>query len=91
MTPERKALAELVAATEYHVEQTRPIERTSLALNAARAVLAQPEAQAVLLTEDEITRLYFSPCTPDDLYLAREVERAVLAKQGLEVPSVRTE
>lgn len=40
--PERALLSVALGALEYHVEQTRPIERTSIAIRALKAALAAP-------------------------------------------------
>jgi hypothetical protein len=40
----RVALDDLIDAMEYHIEQTRPIELSTVALAAARIALAQPES-----------------------------------------------
>jgi hypothetical protein len=42
MTDLRTAAQQALEALEYHVEQTRPIHRTSEAITALRAALAQP-------------------------------------------------
>ena len=43
MTDLRTAAQQALEALEYHVEQTRPIHRTSEAITALRAALAEPE------------------------------------------------
>lgn len=39
---DRKLIADLLSALEYHVEQTRPIESSKVAIETAREHLAQP-------------------------------------------------
>jgi hypothetical protein len=58
----RKLIEDLISAMEYHVEQTRPIHTTTIALQAAREALkslsAQPApVQPVVMTERRINDL----------------------------------
>ena len=43
MTTLREAAQQALEALEYHVEQTRPIHRTSKAITTLKAALAEPE------------------------------------------------
>jgi hypothetical protein len=52
MTDLRKAAQQALEALEYHVEQTRPIHRTSEAITALRAALAEQ------LTDEQISDLW---------------------------------
>jgi hypothetical protein len=86
----RVALDDLIDAMEYHIEQTRPIELSTVALAAARIALAQPAAPAyVPLSDDEIdgaeidARITFmrdlNSRTPADAF-ARAIESLVVAR-----------
>ena len=58
---DRQLIADLLSALEYHTEQTRPIEFSRVAIEAAREYLRKPEApqprQPVQLSEKEIRML----------------------------------
>ena len=78
----KQLIEDLISAIEYHVEQTRPIHSTTIALQAARDALKSlpPQREFVGLTDDEIWEAYMeSPmeldCSTDELYaLSRTVE-----------------
>jgi hypothetical protein len=53
MTDFRALCAELVDALQYHLEQTRPITRTTEILTRARAALAQPKSSLLAGGTDE--------------------------------------
>ena len=50
---DRQLIADLLSALEYHTEQTRPIEFSKVAIEAAREYLRNP-AQRKPLTDEEI-------------------------------------
>ena len=50
---DRQLIADLLSALEYHTEQTRPIEFSKVAIEAAREYLRNP-SQRKPLTKDEI-------------------------------------
>jgi hypothetical protein len=52
----KQLIEDLISALEYHVEQTRPIYSTTIALQAAREALKslQPQRTWVGLTDEEI-------------------------------------
>lgn len=52
MSDIRKALDDLIDAMEYHIDQTRPIELSTVALAAARAALAQPAEPPKVIGHD---------------------------------------
>ena len=89
---ELKVLIEdLISAIEYHVEQTRPIHSTTIALQAARDALKSlpPQRTWVELTDDEIWEAYMKApltldCSTDELYaLARTVEAKLKDKNNV--------
>jgi len=47
MTTLRTAAQQALEALEYHVEQTRPIDKTGEAITALRAALEQPEQEPI--------------------------------------------
>jgi hypothetical protein len=53
----KQLIEDLISALEYHVEQTRPIYSTTVALQAAREALKalQPQRTWVGLTDEEIS------------------------------------
>lgn len=54
---DRQLIADLLSALEYHTEQTRPIEFSRVAIEAAREYLktsAQPAQAVPVLTDDFI-------------------------------------
>ena len=78
----KQLIEDLISAIEYHVEQTRPIHSTTIALQAARDALKSlpPQREFVGLTDDEIWEAYMeSPmeldCSTDELFaISRTVE-----------------
>ena len=44
---DRQLIADLLSALEYHTEQTRPIEFSKVAIEAAREYLSKPEQEPV--------------------------------------------
>ena len=58
---DRQLIADLLSALEYHTEQTRPIEFSKVAIEAAREYLRKPAQRTwVGLTEDEQDDLVYS-------------------------------
>ena len=52
---DRQLIADLLSALEYHTEQTRPIEFSKVAIEAAREYLRKPAQRPwVNMTEDEV-------------------------------------
>lgn len=53
----KQLIEDLISALEYHVEQTRPIYSTTVALQAAREALKSlpPQRTWVALTDEEIS------------------------------------
>ena len=84
----KQLIEDLISAIEYHVEQTRPIHSTTIALQAARDALKSlpPQREFVGLTDDEIWEAYMeSPmeldCSIDELYaISRTVEAKLKEK-----------
>jgi uncharacterized protein YecT (DUF1311 family) len=57
---DRQLIADLLSALEYHTEQTRPIEFSKVAIQAAREHLQQPAQRTwVGLTRDEVETLSY--------------------------------
>ena len=56
---DRQLIADLLSALEYHTEQTRPIEFSKVAIEAAREYLSKPAQRKpwVGLTDEEIAVL----------------------------------
>ena len=50
----RDLVEQALAALEYHVEQTRPIWKTSEAIAALRAALAEPFQEPVMYSRDAL-------------------------------------
>ena len=50
---ERQLIADLLSALEYHAEQTRPIEFSKVAIEAAREHLRKPAREWVGLSDEE--------------------------------------
>ena len=67
----KQLIEDLISAMEYHVEQTRPIHSTTIALQAARESLKSipPQRTWVDLTDDEIDNINYTSAH----MLAREV------------------
>ena len=56
---DRQLIADLLSALEYHTEQTRPIEFSKVAIQAAREHLQQPAQRTwVGLTDEDWKQLY---------------------------------
>ena len=87
----KQLIEDLISAIEYHVEQTRPIHSTTIALQAARDALKSlpPQRTWVGLTDDEIWEAYMKApltldCSTDELYaLARTVEAKLKDKNNV--------
>ena len=65
ITLPREVVEQLVAALEYHTAQTRPIPRTSDAIDAGRAALANVEPMQCTWSKDpdfEMGDTYHSAC-----------------------------
>jgi len=58
----KQLIEDLISALEYHVEQTRPIYSTTVALQAAREALKSlpPQRTWVGLTDEEVEQLCFA-------------------------------
>lgn len=56
----RQAAQMALEALEYHVEQTRPIHRTSDAIDALRAALSQPEQEPVAVVAMDVSGVHMS-------------------------------
>ena len=54
---DRQLIADLLSALEYHTEQTRPIEFSKVAIEAAREYLSKPAQQQEPLTDEQIEKL----------------------------------
>jgi hypothetical protein len=58
---DRQLIADLLSALEYHTEQTRPIEFSKVAIEAAREYLRKPPQRTwVGLTDEEIDKAWRS-------------------------------
>ena len=56
---DRQLIADLLSALEYHTEQTRPIEFSKVAIEAAREYLRKPAQRTwVGLTPEEVLDLF---------------------------------
>jgi hypothetical protein len=56
---DRQLIADLLSALEYHTEQTRPIEFSKVAIEAAREYLRKPPQRTwVGLTDEEKWQLF---------------------------------
>ena len=55
---ERQLISDLLSALEYHTEQTRPIEFSKVAIEAAREYLRKPEQPAQQPLTDEQIETY---------------------------------
>jgi len=65
MQIDRKVVEQALEALEYHVEQTRPIWKTSQAIDALRDALAQPESEYELAGYSTLEHLvYLSRVVP---------------------------
>ena len=61
---DRQLIADLLSALEYHTEQTRPIEFSRVAIEAARDYLRKPKREWVGLTDEEFQWIYDHGRTP---------------------------
>ena len=77
MTTLREAAQQALEALEYHVEQTRPIWKTSEAIAALEAALAEPQRR---LTDEVIAELWYKHGTFHH-HFARAIERWVKGEQ----------
>ena len=76
---DRQLIADLLSALEYHTEQTRPIEFSRVAIQAAREHLRKPAREWVGLTDDEIHTCWNDTiCT--SYYSREDIYRALEAK-----------
>ena len=78
---DRQLISDLLSALEYHTEQTRPIQFSKVAIEAAREYLrkpAQPSKPWVGLTDDEIWKCL--PPEEDELAFARAIEAKLKEK-----------
>ena len=71
---DRQLIEDLLSALEYHTEQTRPIEFSKVAIEAAREYLRKPP-QRKPLTDDELSDIWFKQST-DWMEFARAIEAA---------------
>lgn len=77
---DRQLIADLLSALEYHTEQTRPIEFSKVAIQAAREYLQKP-AQHKPLTDDEIIKCWGQASGTRYGYVA--FARAIEAAHGI--------
>lgn len=80
---DRQLIADLLSALEYHTEQTRPIEFSRVAIEAAREYLrkpAQPSKPWVGLVDEEI--LIMSRYDLEYAALIGEVQRKLKEKNA---------
>jgi hypothetical protein len=93
---DRQLIADLLSALEYHTEQTRPIEFSRVAIEAAREYLRKPPQRTWVnattwrgLTDEEIWKFWWSrPEVPEGEDDSMEAEfvaavRRVLAAHGI--------
>ena len=75
----KQLIEDLISALEYHVEQTRPIYSTAVALQAARKALKSlpPQRTWVGLTDEEIASVEYNNHPLDGI---RSFARAIEAK-----------
>ena len=80
----KQLIEDLISAIEYHVEQTRPIHSTTIALQAARDALKSlpPQRTWVGLTDEEHNEIAIeSGCMSADwVFYGAAVERKVKEK-----------
>jgi hypothetical protein len=82
----KQLIEDLISALEYHVEQTRPIYSTTVALQAAREALKalQPQRTWVGLTDEEIFDVWLNETpAPDKVFyqkLCRSIEFKLRSK-----------
>jgi len=55
---DRQLIEDLLSALEYHTEQTRPIEFSKVAIEAAREYLQKPAQPSKPLTDEQIWQEY---------------------------------
>jgi len=81
---DRQLIADLLSALEYHTEQTRPIEFSKVAIEAAREYLrkpAQPSKPWIGLTDEEIAELHCEiKVRLMGTYKTEDIYRAIEAK-----------
>ena len=87
---DRQLIADLLSALEYHTEQTRPIEFSKVAIQAAREYLRKPPQRTwVGLSDEDIWEAYMEStveldCSTDELYaLSRTVEAKLKEKNNV--------
>ena len=72
---DRQLIEDLLSALEYHTEQTRPIEFSKVAIEAAREYLRKPAHRPwVGLTEDEKFEMAAAQYGWEDLLIAAEAK-----------------
>ena len=77
---DRQLIADLLSALEYHTEQTRPIEFSKVAIQAAREYLQKPAHRTwVGLSDDEFGKAW-SQSKGDVLFRIKPFALAIEAK-----------
>ena len=67
---DRQLIADLLSALEYHTEQTRPIEFSKVAIEAAREYLRKPAQQEPVawgVFEGNLHDMFFSPSEAQEM------------------------
>ena len=67
---DRQLIADLLSALEYHTEQTRPIEFSKVAIQAAREYLQKPTQQEPVawgVFEGNLHDMFFSPSEAQEM------------------------
>ena len=67
---DRQLIADLLSALEYHTEQTRPIEFSKVAIEAAREYLQKPTQQEPVawgVFESNLHDMFFSPSEAQEM------------------------
>ena len=67
---DRQLIADLLSALEYHTEQTRPIEFSKVAIEAAREYLQKPTQQEPVawgVFEGNLHDMFFSPSEAQEM------------------------
>ena len=77
---DRQLIADLLSALEYHTEQTRPIEFSRVAIEAAREYLRKPAQPSKPLTDEQIIEMYNEPRSDAEML---EFARAIEAAHGI--------
>jgi len=86
----KQLIEDLISALEYHVEQTRPIYSTTVALQDAREALKSlpPQRTWVGLTDEEVDVIYeqhhnqYGECESVNFGYERAIEAKLKEKNG---------